>query len=154
MTAAGLILIAAGLAIIAWGWWRFRRRSAASAQAAGAWVSVDGTLHAADIKQEIEYDSDNDPVIHFAPEVAYGYEVGGRGFSGSRAFFSRDRFDSEEQARAWLAGKEAGGEVAVWHDPADPALSSLEIDHPAKSELIGYVVGGLIIAGIGVMFFT
>ena len=154
MVAAGLLLIAAGLAIIAWGWWRFRRRTAASAAAAGAWVSVDGTLHAASLKEEIEYDSDNDPVVHHAPEVAYRFDAGGRTFAGNRAFFSRKRFDNEDQARAWLAGKTPESSVKVWHDPRDPEQSVLELDHPAKSELIGYVVGGVVLAGIGVMFFT
>ena len=153
MTAAGLILIAVGLAIIVWGWLRIRRRSAASAAAATSWQSVDGILHAAEIKEEIEYDSDNDPVVHHAPQVAYAYEVGGRKFDGTKALFSRNRFDSEDQARAWLAAKAPGSSVKVWYDPADPARSSLELDHPAKSELIGYVVGGLVLAGIGATFF-
>lgn len=153
MMAAGLILVAAGLAIIAWGWWRFRRRSAASAHAAGSWVSVDGTLHSAAIEEQIEYDSENDPVVHHAPQVAYGYEVSGKGYSGTRAFFSRNRFDSEEQGRSWLAGRTAGSAVKVWYDPQDPSLSALELDHPAKGELIGYVVGGVALAGIGLTFF-
>jgi hypothetical protein len=154
MVAAGLLLIAAGLGVIAWGFSRFRRRSAASALAAGAWASVEGTLTAAEIREEIEYDSDNDPVVHHAPQVAYGYDVGGRSFTGTRAFFSRERFDSEDQARAWLQGKAAGSRVTVWHDPRDPERSVLELDHPARGELIGYIVGGVVLAGIGMTFFT
>lgn len=153
MAAAGLILIASGLAIIGWGWWRFRRRSAASAAASAAWIRVDGTILESSIKEEIEYDSDNDPVVHHAPAVSYGFDVRGRSYTGSRAYFSRERFDNEGQAKAWLSGVQPGARVAMWHDPGDPARSVLEIDHPAKGELIGYIVGGVILAGIGAMFF-
>lgn len=153
MATAGLILIASGLAIIGWGWWRFRRRSAASAAASTAWVRAEGTIRESSIKEEIEYDSDNDPVVHHAPAVSYSYDVRGESYAGSRAFFSRERFDNEDHAKAWLSGVRPGARVAVWHDPGDPARSVLEIDQPAKGELIGYIVAGVLLAGIGAMFF-
>lgn len=154
MVEAAVVLIVAGLALIAFGWWRFRRRVGASEAASGSWRQVDGTLHEAEIREEIEYDSDNDPVVHHAPHVRFAYEAGGETRAGTRAFFSRTRFDNEAQARGWLAGKAPGGKVTVWHDPADPSQSVLELDRPAKGELIGYIIGGVVLIGIGLSFFA
>lgn len=138
MDSVAVGMIAAGLAIFAFGWWRYSVAVKRHAHAAGNWRQVQGTLHEASVREEETWDTDNDRVTEFHPAVRYSFPVGGKEHEGTRAFLSRAKFDSERDAKAWQA-RVKPGPISVWHDPADPANCVLELDRPNKSALI---VGG------------
>jgi len=150
MDATGLGLIVVGLAIAAFGWWRYARAAAAHRQAAGTWRSVEGTLHEASLKEDVTWDSQNDEVTEYLPVVRYSYSAGGRELEGTRAFHARSKFADQRKANAWLAQRKAGTPTTVWHDPADPTQSALEIDRPSRAVLFVGGVFALIFVGVGV----
>ena len=147
MDPIALVMIAAAAAVVALGWWLYRRKLAAADLAAGTWSSVPGTIHEASIKEEVTWDSQNDRVSEYHPVVRYAYSANGREFEGSRAFLSRSKFDSESDAKAWH-GKIAPGPTTVWFDPADPATSVLQIDRPSKAGLFIAAVFAVILVGV------
>jgi len=150
MDATGLGLIVVGLAIAAFGWWRYARAAAAHRQAAGTWRRVAGTLHEASLTEDVTWDSQNDEVTEYLPVVRYSYSAGGQQHEGTRAFHARSKFADQRRANAWLAQRKAGAPTTVWHDPADPAQSVLEIDRPSRAVLFVAGVFALIFVGVGV----
>ena len=53
------------------------------------------------------------------------------------------------EAKAWQARTQPGP-LSVWHDPADPANSVLEVDRPGKGGLFIAGVFALILIGVGI----
>ena len=149
MDPVGLGLIIVGAAIAAFGWWRYRRALGIHERAAGTWRKVDGTLHEASLREEVTWDSQNDQITEYHPVVRYSYRADGRDHEGTRAFLSRTKFADEREGKTWLDQRKPGGATAVWHDPADPAQSVLEIDRPAKAVLFVAGVFALIAIGVG-----
>ena len=147
MDPIALGLIVAAVAIIALGWGLYRRKVIAADRAAGSWTSVPGTIHEASVKEDVTWDSQNDPVSEYLPVVRYSYSAGGGQFEGTRAFLSRAKFDSESHAREWQ-GKVTPGPATVWFDPADPATSVLQIDRPSKAGLFIAGVFAVILIGV------
>ena len=148
MDPVGLITIAVGVAIAAFGWWRYRRAAGIHARAAGSWRRVEGTLHEASLREEKTWDSQNDPVTEYYPVARYTYTANGREHEGTRAFLSRTNFSDEREAKAWLDQRKPGSATAVWHDPADPSQCVLEVDRPSKAGL--FVAGVFAVIAIGV----
>ncbi|GGD88139.1 hypothetical protein GCM10011515_04710 [Tsuneonella deserti] len=139
MDPIALGLIAAAAAIVALGWWLYRRKVVAAELAAGTWSSVPGTIHEASVREDVTWDAQNERVSELIPVVRYAYSANGREYEGDRAFLSRAKFDSDAAAKAWQ-GTCKPGPATVWFDPADPAKSVLQIDRPSK--------GGLFVAGV------
>ena len=152
MNGVSLGMIALGLAIFAFGWWRYSVAVKRSEVAAGTWRQVPGTLHEASVREEETWDSDNDRVTEYHPAVRYSFQANGGEHEGSRAFLSRAKFDSERDAKAWQA-KIKPGPVTVWHDPAHPSNCVLEVDRPNKAALIVggafafFLIAGALLAG-------
>jgi hypothetical protein len=140
-------MIAAAAAIVALGWWLYRRKVVAADLAAGTWSSVVGRIHEASVKEDVTWDAQNDQITEYLPVVRYAYSANGREFEGSRAFLSRSKFDSESHAKAWR-GKVAPGPATVWIDPTDPATSVLQIDRPSKAGLFIAGVFAVILVGV------
>lgn len=149
MDQIGWVLILAGVAIAAFGYWRYRVAVAKSEAAAGSWRQVPGTLHEASVGEEVVWGQDNDQTTEYSPVVRYSYQAEGREFEGTRAFLSRRKFDHEAHSKAWQA-RTKPGPVTVWHDPADPANSVLEVDRPGKSGLFVAGVFAVILIGVGI----
>src|SRR6476469_9357513 len=149
MDQIGWVLIVAGVGIAAFGYWRNRVAVARSEAAAGTWRQVPGTLHEASVGEDVVWGQDNDQTVEYSPVVRYGYQVDGRDFEGKRAFLSRTKFDHQAQSQVWQA-KTKPGPVSVWHDPADPASSVLEVDRPGKSGLFVAGVFAVILIGVGI----
>jgi len=149
MDQIGWVLILAGAAIAAFGYWRYRVAVTKSEAAAGSWREVPGTLHEASIDKNVVWGNDNDQTIEYIPIARYSYSVDGREFEGTRPFLSRSKYDSESEGQAWLA-RTKPGPLSVWHDPADPSQSVLEVDRPGKSGLFVAGVFAAILIGVGI----
>jgi hypothetical protein len=147
MDPIALGLVAAAVAIVALGWWLYRRKVVAADHAAGTWTSVPGTIHEVSVKEDVTWDSQDDPVTEYLPVVRYSYSLGGREFEGTRAFLSRAKLDNESHAKTWQAAV-APGPTTVWCDPADPANSVLQIDRPSKAGLFVAGVFAVILVGV------
>lgn len=149
MNAIGWVLVLAGVAVAGFGWMRHRAAVGKSAAAAGSWREVPGTLHEAAVREDAVWDSEADKVVEYYPAVRYSYQAAGREHEGSRAFLSRAKFDSQNHAQAWQA-KVRPGPVSVWHDPADPTSSALELDRPSNSGLVVAAIFAVILIGVGI----
>ncbi len=147
MDPIALGLIAAAVAIAVLGWWLYRRKAVLADRASRTWNSVPGTIHESSVKEDVTWDAQNDQVSEYLPVVRYSYRVGGRDFEGTRAFLSRIKFDSSDEANKWH-GTVPTGPATVWFDPSDPADSVLQIDAPSKTGLVISGVFALVLLGV------
>lgn len=139
MLALGMILMAGSAGLLV--------KNHMRAAEARAWPRAKGriaqsrvrTLHA----QEVGNAGD------FLPYVRYDYAVHGRAFHGETIWLDERRsFDSANVAARELAFLEAGSEVEVMYNPADPAEAALIVENHAWPKIFLFALGALL-AGFG-----
>lgn len=140
----------AGLAVVA-GVWFVHFRSAKKAANSAGWPTVQGTVQASSVRENLETDSEGDNERAFYPNVHYSYSVGGQSYTGDRIVFGgKSRFTRDTDAQAVCDRYPQGSPVAVRYNPAKPDEAVLESKKPSLvTPIIFSVVVGIftLIAG-------
>ena len=134
---AGLVLLALGAVLIA--------RERAQLAEARSWPSVEGRITSGYVTTQ--RGSGRNRTRYF-PRIEYAYEVGGRTYSNDHIWLASSRsFSTEAGARDVLRTYPVGSIVPVFHSPADPQRSALEVEGETGALAI-LVVVGLVLLGL------
>lgn len=122
----GLFAIAAALAIAAilWNGWLLQRR------AATGFVRTPGTVLEVGVEAVEHRSGRRRNQVSWAVEFHYGYDIGGRRYTGDRGYFLGSRFQSREDAEAHARAHPVGSAIDVFVDPEDPSRSVLDTTPP------------------------
>jgi len=117
--------------------------------AAKKWPTAQGMIQSAELEMRRGGVSGGVPKTYFKPQVRYDYRVGDQTYKGERLDFSSRAYQFEEKASKRLAAYQAGSEVTVHYDPADPSKSVLE---PTASGNTLVIILGMALILVGVLF--
>jgi hypothetical protein len=127
-------------------------------QGTANWPHVKGQIVEAEIVS-LERETPSATQRTFTRVVAYSYEVAGQSYRARNVDFLPDTsatYRSRDEAQASVSGYEAGSTVNVFHNPANPKQSALEVPKPtAHNAVLFYgvvnMVAGAIIIAIGIL---
>ena len=131
----------------------FYRRGTARFGAAKAWAPGQALIKVARLDSHTQM-VNNMVQTTYRPYALYGYHAGGADREGTRVFLvARPDWNSEKEAKAWLAACPTGAQVPLWFDPANPEDSALILNKPSLFAAIMLTGTGafLIVMGIYAM---
>ena len=140
-----ILMLVAGVALMAWGATVFVRNQIRGAEVHG-WPRVKGhvTLSQVDTLHRTEVGNAGD----FYPHVRYHYVVHGRTYRGETLYLDEHRsYDSSNVAARELVFIETGTEPEVLYNPENPRESALTVDKPTWRYFFIFI-GGFLLAGL------
>lgn len=118
------------------------------ARASRSWPYVTGSVVKVWIDSKIQPGSSNvsgRPVRLYRPRVRYTYTVGEKALSSSSIHAVEtagvSRWTSKHRAERWVGKWAPGDQVVVYHDPAKPELSALQVGARIKDWLLLVLMG-------------
>jgi len=139
-----LALVAAGVALLAWGGYEIKR-----AYESRGWPNTQGTITSSYIKKENRKDSNNRYRTTYYPKVQYQYQVEGKYYSCNRIAFGGVSGGKRSKAKKVVDSYPSGKKVTVYYNPQDPGVGVLKAGF-SWGALLAFLAG-LVFFGAGIM---
>lgn len=114
---------------------------------AQSWPTASGTVLNSDVREHVDYDSDNGTSTTYEPVVTYQYTIMGQNYIGTRIAYGASRF-GRKKAYEISSKYPSGSQVIVHYNPDKVTDATLEVIARGGK---AYVIVGIIVAVIGLV---